>query len=111
MIENNEELQGIHERARINYGRIQKQYREERQQSVNDRRFYFVSGAQWEGDLAEQFENKPKYEINKTHLSIIKIINEYRNNRISVDFIPKKGIKNDKLSDVLNGLYRADEKL
>lgn len=106
----NKDLESIHERARINYGRIQSAYSEEREQCIDDIRFYFVQGAQWEGPLSDQYENKPKFEINKTHLSIFKIINEYRNNRISVDFVPKKGIKNDKMADVLNGLYRADEK-
>jgi hypothetical protein len=56
-----------------------------------------------------QFENKPKFEVNKIHLAVIRIINEYRNNRITVKFTPKDGSTNDKLSDTCSGLYRADE--
>tara|TARA_R110000772_G_C13277716_1_gene436820 strand:- start:22 stop:1905 length:1884 start_codon:yes stop_codon:yes gene_type:complete len=40
----------------------------------------------------------------------MRIINEYRNNRVTVDFTSKDGTPNDKLADVCDGLYRADEK-
>eukprot|EP00919_Chromeraceae_sp_WS-2016_P051633 GHVR01122445.1.p1 GENE.GHVR01122445.1~~GHVR01122445.1.p1 ORF type:complete len:684 (+),score=124.11 GHVR01122445.1:300-2351(+) len=80
---------------------------DERKQCLEDRRFYSIAGAQWEGALAEQFENKPKLEVNKIHLSIMRIFSEYRNNRIAVDFLPKNG--DDALADVCDGLYRADE--
>jgi hypothetical protein len=83
--------------------------RDERLQCLQDRRFYSIAGAQWEGPLGDQFENKPKFEVNKIHLSVIRIINEYRNNRIAVDFVSKDGSKNEKLAEVCNGLYRADE--
>jgi hypothetical protein len=83
--------------------------RDERLQCLQDRRFYSIAGAQWEGPLGDQFENKPRFEVNKIHLSVIRIINEYRNNRIAVDFVSKDGSKNEKLAEVCNGLYRADE--
>jgi len=102
-------LNDIHQKALLNFDRIQSAVRSERKQCLEDRRFYSIAGAMWEGKLGEQFANKPKFEINKIHLSVIKIINEYRNNRITVKFIPKDGVKNDKLSDALNGLYRSDE--
>jgi hypothetical protein len=74
------------------------------------RRFYSIAGAQWEGPLGDQYENKPRFEVNKIHLSVIRIINEYRNNRIAVDFVSKDGEANDKLTETCNGLYRADER-
>lgn len=80
---------------------------DERKQCLEDRRFYSIAGAQWEGDLGAQFEKKPKLEVNKIHLSIMRIFSEYRNNRITVDFLPKDG--NDELADVCDSLYRADE--
>ena len=88
---------------------IQSAMRDERLQCLSDRRFYSIAGAQWEGTLGEQFDNKPKFEVNKIHLSVMRIINEYRNNRITVDFVSKDGDADDKLSDVCDGLYRADE--
>ena len=88
---------------------IQSAMRDERLQCLSDRRFYSIAGAQWEGTLGEQFDNKPKFEVNKIHLSVMRIINEYRNNRITVDFVSKDGDADDKLADVCDGLYRADE--
>lgn len=105
----NKKLQKVHEKARLAFDRIQAALSDEREQCLEDRRFYSISGAMWEGRLKEQYANKPRFEINKIHLSIIKIINEYRNNRITVKFLPKSGEKNQELSDTLNGLFRADE--
>lgn len=106
---NDERLAKVHQRALAEFDRIQSALKDERLQCLQDRRFYSIPGAQWEGKLGEQFENKPKYEVNKVHLAVIRIINEYRNNRITVDFVSKDGSKDDKLSDACNGLFRADE--
>ena len=88
---------------------IQSTMRDERLQCLEDRRFYSISGAQWEGNLYEQYLNKPKFEVNKVHLSVMRIINEYRNNRITVDFVSKDGTDDDKMADVCDGLFRSDE--
>jgi len=104
-----QQLADIHADALAEFDKIQSALRDERLQCLQDRRFYSIAGGQWEGPLGQQFENKPKFEVNKIHLSVIRIINEYRNNRITVDFIPKEGAENDKLADTCNGLYRADE--
>lgn len=102
-------LAAIHQEALTEFDNIQSALRDERLQCLQDRRFYSISGAQWEGPLGEQFENKPKFEVNKIHLAVIRIINEYRNNRITVDFVSKEGKEYDKLADTCDGLYRADE--
>ncbi|WP_336165242.1 portal protein [Acinetobacter ursingii] len=102
-------LANIHSLALKRFDIIQSTVRDERLQCLEDRRFYSIAGAQWEGKLGDQFANKPKFEVNKIHLAVIRIINEYRNNRISVDFISKDGSKNDELADTCDGLYRADE--
>ena len=99
----------IHQEALAEFDNIQSAMRDERLQCLQDRRFYSITGAQWEGPLGDQFENKPKFEVNKIHLSVIRIFNEYRNNRITVDFVSKDGAGNDKLADTCDGLYRADE--
>lgn len=102
-------LAAIHQEALTEFDNIQSAMRDERLQCLQDRRFYSIAGAQWEGPLGEQFENKPKFEVNKIHLAVIRIINEYRNNRITVDFVSKEGKEYDKLADTCDGLYRADE--
>ncbi len=102
-------LSKIHEESKRQFNLVQDAICDERKQCLEDRRFYSIAGAQWEGNLGEQFENKPKFEVNKVHLSVIRIINEYRNNRITVDFISKEGEEYDQLADTCDGLYRADE--
>jgi hypothetical protein len=102
-------LANIHSDAMAEFDNIQSAVRDERLQCLSDRRFYSIAGAQWEGPLNEQFAKRPKFEVNKIHLSVIRIINEYRNNRITVDFVSKDGSENDKLADTCDGLYRAAE--
>jgi hypothetical protein len=104
-----ERLADIHAEAVAEFDTVQSALRDERLQCLKDRRFYSISGAQWEGPLEDQFENKPKFEVNKIHLSVMRIINEYRNNRISVDFKAKHGNVDDKFADTCDGMYRADE--
>lgn len=103
------DLTDIHAEAIKNFQAIQTAMRDERLQCLQDRRFYSIAGAQWEGALGRQFENKPRFEINKIHLSVIRIINEYRNNRIDVQFIGKDSKDADKLADTCAGIFRADE--
>ena len=107
---NDQRLANVHQDALHEFDRIQSALRDERLQCLEDRRFYSINGAQWEGNLLDQFENKPRLEVNKVALSVMRIINEYRNNRVTVDFTSKDGTANDKLADVCDGLYRADEK-
>ena len=104
-----EKLAKIHQRSLQQFNKSQTACYEERKQCVEDRRFYSIAGAQWEGALGDQFENSPKFEFNKVHLAVIRIINEYRNNRITVDFTAKDGSNDDDLADTCDGLYRADE--
>lgn len=101
--------QEVHSAAMSEFDNVQSAVRDERRQNLQDRRFYSIAGAQWEGPLGEQFENKPKFEVNKVHLAVIRIFNEYRNNRITVNFVSKDGLEGDDLADVCDGLYRADE--
>lgn len=109
MVSKKQRLRDVHERALIEFDSIQSAVRDERLQCLEDRRFYSIAGAQWEGSYGDQFENRPKMEVNKIHLSVIRIINEYRNNRISVDFVSKDGASDDKLAGACDMLYRAGE--
>jgi len=108
-IPNDQRLANLHAEALRQFNDIQTALRDERLQCLQDRRFYSLCGAQWEGPLYDQYENKPKFEVNKIMLAVIRIVNEYRNNRITVDYVSKDGSENDKLAEVCDGLYRADE--
>jgi hypothetical protein len=109
-ISKDQRLANVHAEALAQFDNVQTALRDERLQCLQDRRFYSLSGAQWEGPLWEIYENKPKFEVNKIMLSVIRIINEYRNNRITVDYVSKDGSMSDKLAETCDGLYRADEK-
>jgi hypothetical protein len=100
---------GIHQEALLRFYQVESTLRDERLCSLEDRRFYSIAGAQWEGSMFRDWGNKPRIEVNKVHRGVMRIINEYRNNRISVEYIPKDGTEADELSETCNGLYRADE--
>lgn len=102
-------LAELHSEALEQFNDIQTALRDERLQCLQDRRFYSLAGSQWEGPLLDVYENKPRFEVNKVHLAVIRIINEYRNNRITVDFVSKES-SDDKLAETCDGLYLADEK-
>jgi len=109
MKDTDSDLYEVHQQARIEFDQIQSALYQERMNCMQDRRFCSLIGAQWEGPLGNQFENKPRFEVNKILLSIQRIYSEYRNNRISVDFRPKNDKASDKIADAMDGLYRADE--
>jgi hypothetical protein len=104
-----DEHSDVHERALKRFRASESASRDQRKQALEDRRFCSVSGAMWEGPYELQYENKPRLEVNKVHLAVIRIFNEYRNNRMDVLFTPKTGEKADKLADACAAVYRADE--
>lgn len=103
-------LAKLHDEALRQFSDIQTALRDERKQCLEDRRFYSIAGAMWEGPLQTMYENRPRMEVNKVHLAVIRIINEYRNNRVTVDFQPREADEaSDKLAETCDALYRADE--
>ena len=108
-ISNADRLTNLHQAALRKFDKIQTALRDERLQCLEDRRFYSIAGAQWEGPLWYQYENKPRFEVNKIALAVQRIFSEYRNNRIAVNFVSKDGSKNTNLADICDKLYRADE--
>jgi hypothetical protein len=102
-------LQAIHAEALKEFDEIHSVDAPGRARCLAERIFVSVQGGQWAGKLGEQFENKPKFEVNKIQLAITRIINEYRNNRITVDFVSKDGAIDTKLAETCDSLYRADE--
>jgi phage terminase large subunit len=53
-------LPNLHAEALRQFNDIQTALRDERLQCLQDRRFYSLAGAQWEGPLYDQYENKPR---------------------------------------------------
>jgi len=103
-----ERLAKVFDDALREYNRAQSAQQDQRTQSVEDRRFVSIPGAMWEGQWLQQFANRPRLEINTIMAAIVRITNEYRNNPITVDFVPKDGSQKDDLADTCDMLYRAD---
>jgi hypothetical protein len=98
------------EESCIHFDMSYKSQQEIRLKCLQDRRFVFVEGAMWEDALRLQFDNKPRFEVNKLHMAVVRIFNEYRANRASVRFLPRNDDANGQTADNLTGMYRADEK-
>lgn len=94
------------ERIDIDYEQSQSNQLE----SYNDRRFCFVNGAQWDGNIGLQFANRPKYEFNKIQLSVIRIYTEWAKNRFTVDFRPLNNVADADTAERLQDLFRGDER-
>lgn len=105
---NSEKLRETHKRLMREFDRAYESQWADRKLSIRDREFCFLAGSQWSEQDSRQFENRPKVEINKVNLSVTRIYNEYRNSRVTVDFVPKPGA-DERNADVCDGLYRADE--
>lgn len=103
-----QKLKELHNKFVAELDSIWEDERDERRIALEDRRFPVIPGAMWEGDLGEQFENKPKVEVNKLLLACTRIENEYKANRIDVDFISKDGAKNPAMAEKCDSVYRAD---
>lgn len=81
---------------------------EERALCLQDRRFAFIAGAQWEeSGWAQLSENMIRVEVNKTAIGLKRIQDDYRSNRVTVNF---REVKNTAAgtADLLDGLFRAD---
>jgi hypothetical protein len=103
-----ERLQKIHADSLEEFHAIQDALREERKLCLEDRRFAFVAGAQWEDDQA-QFPNVPNLEFNMTAQAIEQIMVDYRENLIDVVFVSKDGALDPELADTCAAIHRADK--
>lgn len=103
-----EKLNRVHQRMLERFDRVWGATRDERLQCLQDRRFCFIPGAQWEGALSEQFENRPMFEMNKVRKAVARVIAEFRQNRIEAKFLARKeSTANDSAADAATSAYRA----
>lgn len=100
----------LHERLLERIDADYEQSHDNQRQSYDDRRFCFVAGAQWDGDIGRQFAGRPKFEFNKIQLSVVRIYNEWAKNRFTVEFRPQNDVADSDTADNLQQLFRADER-
>ncbi len=102
-------LTRVHTRALKQFDNTSQAYQEERTLALQDRRFVSIAGAQWEDEWYDQFENSIRVEINKTAAGLEKIVNDYRSNRVTVNYRSTSDSKSSQqTATMLDGLYRAD---
>jgi hypothetical protein len=100
--------QEVHTEALIRFGDITSAVQEERALALSDRRFATIAGAQWEGEWGDQWANSIMVEVNKTSLGVDKIIENYRANRITVNYRGIDKGADEQTAETMNGMYRAD---
>lgn len=104
-----ERLRNVHSRALKQFDNVAQATQEERALALQDRRFVSISGAQWEDEWYDQWENSIRVEINKTAAGLEKIVNDYRSNRVTVNFRATSDSKSSAATaTMLDGLFRAD---
>jgi hypothetical protein len=106
--DDSERLAKVHERALRRFDSVATPQAPDRAQSLEARRFVTIAGAMWEGPFGEQFENSPRPEVDKITSSLEKIETDYRQNRMTVDFVPANDASDEDTADMLDGLHRAD---
>lgn len=104
-----ERLAGVWERATSRFDRAYAPQQQIRLASLEDRRFAFVDGAQWEGGLGAQFNNRPRFVVNKTQKAVRRIVSEYRANAMTVNFRSSDDGSRQADLDALRIVYRSDE--
>lgn len=102
-----EALREVHTLAMQRFDSVAIPQLEDRELRLRDRRFVDVEGAQWEGAWGEQFENTPRPELDKITKNGEKIETDYRQNKVSVNFVPIDGKDRD-TAQTLNDMFRAD---
>lgn len=102
------ERDDIHAEAMARFEAEISYLQEERALCLSDRRFAFIAGGQWEdAGWSDMSENMIRVEVNKTALGLKRIQDDYRQNRVTVNFREVKQAAAG-TADLLDGLFRAD---
>ena len=105
-----ERLQQVFEDAMASFQIADNAVYESMDLCLKDRRFCAIPGAQFEfNNLNNQFENRPKYQINKLSSQADKLLTDFLQNQIDVSFIAADGSDNQGFADFVQSLFRADE--
>jgi hypothetical protein len=101
-------LQKVHERALDRFDAVALPQQMVRAVSLAARRFVIVPGAMWEGEWGDQYENTPRPEDDKITKNLERIENDYRQNRLTADFVPANDAADADTAQMLDGIHRAD---
>lgn len=99
-------LEDIHSEAIKRYEASASAEREERDECLEDFRFCWVQGAQWDDVDTNARQDRPRFELNKVAVPVNQIIGEQRQNRVSMKVRASKGAATKQTADNLTGLIR-----
>lgn len=102
------EMRELHAKALRNFDLSYSQAQEVRSKVVEAIRFVTVPGAMWEGGIGDNFQGRPKMEQDLISREIARIYGEYTQNRVTVNYRPADDATDDKQSELLDGMFRAD---
>lgn len=108
-VSESDKLVAMHAKFKAGFERTQEACWDERMDNLKDRRFIDVPGAQWDSELGDEFENKPKLEIDKTTQAVDDVCTDYLENKIDAMFIAKDGAIDPELAETCASLRRADQ--
>ena len=103
------DLDKIHSNAMKQYGESFAAERNQRELCIDDMRFAFVPGEQWNDVANQQRSNRPRFEVNKIAPMVNQVIGDQRQNRIKIKVRASKGEASNDTAKVLGGLIRNIE--
>lgn len=80
----------------------------QRRECVEDRYFATVRGEQYNGDAKADIDAKSRFEFNKAQSSVNRTVTEVKTANCAVTFLPRGGEVHQDVSDLANGMFRAD---
>ena len=83
--------------------------KEQRQKSIEDRRFVHAEDGQWDDDAISKRQDRPRYTINKVAGAIDQVTGDQRQTRVDIKVRPVSGGADEKTADIFNGLIRNIE--
>jgi hypothetical protein len=95
----------LHERLKGRYKAMHDSDQENRRDAMEDMKFCFVPGEQWDTNMKQERGQRPCYEFNKVRISVKRVINDMRANRPSGKVRPVEG-GDKKIAELYEGLIR-----
>ena len=81
---------------------------EQREKANEEIRFAVVAGGQWEGYLANEYENRAKLEVDMCSEHLWRTYADWTDNRMGVNYSPDDDATTEEDAELLDGLYRRD---
>lgn len=99
------ENQKLLEKVKGRYKAMHDSDQENRRNAMEDMKFAFVPGEQWDANMKQERGQRPCYEFNKVRISVKRVINDMRSNRPAGKVRAVEG-GDKKIAELYEGLIR-----